>query len=156
MTDEIKKQQVNENERIVRILSKDIEGRMKLYAGFTKIKGVSWALSKATCHKLKLDEDRKIGSLTDEEIVTISEFLKNPDVPAYLLNRQKDFETGENMHLVGVDLEFKKEFDIKRLKKIKNYRGLRHLLGLPLRGQRTKSNFRRNRKKGSGIKKKNN
>jgi small subunit ribosomal protein S13 len=52
-------------------------------------------------------------------------------------------------------LELQKEFDIKRLKKIKSYRGFRHMSGLPCRGQRTKSNFRKNRRKGAGIKKKN-
>jgi len=154
MVENANKQRTSEDERIVRILSKDIEGKMKIYPGLTKIKGVSWSLSKATCHKLKIDEDKRIGSLDEKEVDTISKFLKNPDVPGHMLNRRKDFETGEDLHLVGSDLELKKEFDIKRLKKIKNYRGLRHLLGLPLRGQRTKSNFRRNRKKGSGIKKK--
>ena len=45
-------------------------------------------------------------------------------------------------------------FAIKRLKKIKCYKGFRHTSGLPVRGQRTRSNFRRNRAKGAGIKKK--
>ena len=71
-----------------------------------------------------------------------------------MLNRQKDFEVGKNKHLVGSDLDLRKEFDIKRLKKIKSYRGLRHLVGLPMRGQRTRSHFRKNRSKGAGIKKK--
>ena len=47
-----------------------------------------------------------------------------------------------------------KSFDIKRLKKIKSYRGIRHAANLPVRGQRTKSHFRSNRRKGTGIKKK--
>ena len=46
------------------------------------------------------------------------------------------------------------EFDIKRLKKIKSYKGYRHMSNLPVRGQRTRSNFRRNRRRGAGIKKK--
>ena len=53
-------------------------------------------------------------------------------------------------------LELQKEFDIKRLKKIKSYRGIRHTLGLPSRGQRTKGNFRPHKMKGVGIKKKKN
>ncbi len=142
------------NERIVRILSKDIEGGMKVYPGLTKIKGVSWALSNAACIILQIPKTKKIGDLTDADIKKISEFLKNPKVPEFILNRRKDFETGENSHLTGVDLELKNEFDIKRLKKIRSYRGLRHTLGLPMRGQRTKANFRRNRRKGSGIAKK--
>ena len=141
-------------EKIVRILSKDIEGRMKLYPGLTKIIGVSWTLSNAICKVLKMDKDRKIGSLTKEEILKISEFIKNPKLPSYLHNRRSDFETGEDKHLTGGDLELRKDFDIKRLKKIKSYKGYRHMSGLPLRGQRTRSNFRKNKGKRVGIKKK--
>lgn len=140
--------------RIVRILGKDIEGNMSVYSGLAKIKGVSWTLANAVCVSLKIPKNKKIGELTDKEMEDISEFLKNPQGPEYLRNRRKDFETGEDRHLLGPDLELKTEFDIKRLKKIKSYRGTRHALGLPSRGQRTKSNFRRNRKKGAGIKKK--
>ncbi|MBU0958885.1 MAG: 30S ribosomal protein S13 [Nanoarchaeota archaeon] len=148
------KQEEKREERVVRILSKDIEGKMKLYVGLTKIKGISWGLSNAVCKKMNIDKNRKIGSLTDEEIKKIIGFVKNPSVPKHLVNRRKDFETGEDIHLVGSDLELRKEFDIKRLKKIKSYRGFRHTTELPLRGQRTRSNFRRNRRKGSGIKSK--
>lgn len=141
-------------EKIIRILARDIEGGMKVYAGLAKIKGISWGFSNALCHALKIDKNRKIGSLTQEEIKKISEFVKNPSLPKFLLNRNFDFKTGEDKHLTGSDLELQKEFDIKRLKQIKSYRGYRHVLGLPSRGQRTRSNFRKNRGKGVGIKKK--
>ena len=150
---EIKSDQKFE-ERMVRILSKDVKGGMKIYPGLTKVKGISWGLSNAICKILKIDKNRKIGSLTNTEIEKISEFMKNPKLPNHLGNRKSDFETGENKHLIGSDLEFKKEFDVKRLKKIKSYRGYRHMSGLPTRGQRTKSNFRKNKAKGAGIKKK--
>ena len=141
-------------ERIVRILSKDIEGKMTIYAGLTKIKGISWVMANAICKALAIDKRRKIGSLTNEEIKKISDFISNPKLPVYLLNRRNDFESGKDKHLNGSDLDLQHEFDIKRLRKIKSYRGLRHAAGLPLRGQRTKSHFRKNRKKGTGIKKK--
>ena len=141
-------------ERVVRILTQDIEGKMEIYAGLAKIKGVSWSLANATCKKLGIDKRKKVGSFTDEELKKISKFLKNPKVPTYLLNRRNDYDTGEDKHLVGGDLELRHEFDIKKLKKIKSYRGLRHMLGLPMRGQRTRSNFRKHRAKGAGIKKK--
>ncbi len=156
------KPQKNE-ERIVRIISKDIEGGMKIYPGLTKIKGVSWGMSNAICKTLGMDKDKKVGSLTDDEISKITEFMKSgklkgftekTKIPKYLLNRRSDFEEGEHKHLVGSDLELQKDFDIKRLKKIKSYRGFRHMSGLPTRGQRTKSNFRKNKAKGAGIKKK--
>ncbi|PJE81357.1 30S ribosomal protein S13 [Candidatus Pacearchaeota archaeon CG10_big_fil_rev_8_21_14_0_10_32_42] len=146
--------QQKSQERIVRILSKDIEGKIKIYPGLTKIKGVSWTLSNATCTLLGIDKLKRIGELTDTEIEKITKFLKNPEAPGFILNRRKDPETGEDQHLIGVSLELKNEFDIKRLKKIKSYRGIRHTLGLPSRGQRTKSNFRKNRRKSSGIQKK--
>ncbi len=147
-------QEKNEEEKIVRILSSDIEGKMKVYPGLTKIKGISWSLSNAICNALKIEKNRKIGSLSDEEIKKITEFIKNLKISIFLLNRRKDFETGKNHHLVGSDLDLQKEFDIKRLKKIRSYRGIRHSEGLPVRGQRTKSHFRKNKKKGGGIKKK--
>lgn len=141
-------------EKVVRILSEDIEGNAKIYVGLTKIKGISWSLSNAVCNILKIDKNRKIGSLTNEEIKKITEFLKNPQLPNFIFNRRFDLETGKNRHLIGADLELQKDFDIKRLKKIKSYRGIRHAAGLPVRGQRTKSNFRKNRSKSIGIKKK--
>jgi small subunit ribosomal protein S13 len=141
-------------EKLIRILSKDIEGGLNVYVGLTKIKGISWSLSNAICKSLKLDKKRKIGSLTKEEIDQINDFVKKPKIPVFLLNRKSDYETGEDKHLLGTNLELQKEMDIGRLKKIKSYKGLRHSIGLPLRGQRTRSHFRRNKRKSVGIKKK--
>jgi small subunit ribosomal protein S13 len=141
-------------ERLVRILSRDIEGKLNVYVGLTKIKGISWSMANAICKILKLDKKKKIGALSKEEIEKINEFAKNPKAPTFMFNRKFDIESGENKHLIGNDLELQKEFDIGRLKKIKSYRGLRHAVGLPVRGQRTKSHFRKNKRKSVGIKKK--
>lgn len=144
------------NEKILRILSKDIPGNKTVYAGLTRVKGISWAVSNNICKELKIDKRKKVGELTKEEIEKIETFMKNPKLKDFLKNRKKDFDTGKDKHLIGSDLDLRKDFDIKRLKKIKSYRGLRHAAGLPLRGQRTRSNFRKNRAKGAGIKKKGN
>jgi small subunit ribosomal protein S13 len=140
-------------ERLVRILSTDIPGNKKVYIGLTRIKGVSFCFSNALCFVLGIDKNKKVTTLTEEEIKKISEFIKNPkDLPDYLLNRRKDIETGKTLHLTLNDLDMQKEFDIKRLKKIRSYRGLRHALGQPVRGQRTKSHFRkRDKKKAVGV-----
>ncbi len=152
----LEKQKIDKKyeERIVRILSKDIEGKFKIYVGLTKIKGISWSVANAICKVLNLDKNRMIGSLTKEEVQGIEGFITNPKMPIFLFNRKRDMGTGEDKYLTGSDLELQKEFDINRLKKIKSYKGYRHALGLPARGQRTKSNFRKNKKKGVGIKKK--
>jgi small subunit ribosomal protein S13 len=79
--------------------------------------------------------------------------MTHVDIPSFLKNRQKDFTTGKDEHLFGPDLTLKGEFDIKRLRKIKSYKGIRHTNKLPVRGQRTKSHFRKNKKKAGGKKK---
>jgi small subunit ribosomal protein S13 len=133
--------------KLIRILSKDIRGNKTVYNGLTDIKGISWNFCNAVCKKLKIDKNKKIEDLTPAEIEKLSEFIKNPEVPSFMKNRQKDVDSGENKHLHGVDLDLQREFDIKKMRKVKSYKGIRHGLGLPVRGQRTKSHFRKNRKK---------
>jgi len=145
-----------QEKELVRILGKDISGNKTLLAGLTKIKGISWAFSNALCKKTKLDRKKRISEISTDDIKKIEEFIKNPGLPLFVLNRRKDFESGESQQLCGADLSLKNEFDIKRIKKIRSYRGSRHMAKLPVRGQRTKANFRPNRRKkgSSGIKKK--
>lgn len=137
---------------LVRIMQTDIPGNKRLLTGLTYLKGVSWTISNALCKILKMDPNKQVKDLDKKEIEKITETLKEikKHVPVYLLNRRKDFVTGEDDHVVGVDLDMKKEFDIRRLKKIRSYRGLRHATGQPTRGQRTKSHFR-NRKRNKAV-----
>ena len=148
--------EIKDEAQLIRILSKDIPGDKAIYPGLTRIKGVSWSISNAVCRTLKIPREKKIEELSKEEIKEIEEFINNPKLPDFLKNRRKDLDSGEDKHLNGADLDLQKEFDIKKLKKIKSYRGIRHSAKLPVRGQRTRSNFRRNRKKGGavGVKKK--
>ena len=128
---------------IIRIASFDIIGTKTIYNGLRKIKGVSFMFSNAICNHLNIDEKRKIGTLNEKEVNEIESLIKNPEkLPAWIINRRNDYETGKNLHLTGAGLSLSKEFDIKRLKKIKSYRGLRHAIGQPVRGQRTRSHFR--------------
>lgn len=128
---------------LIRILGKDIPGSKNVYAGLTRIKGVSWSISNVACIKLGIDKKKKISELDKDLIKKIENFLKDLDSPEHLKNRRGDFDTGEAKHLFSVDLDMRKDFDIKKLKQIKSYRGIRHSLKLPVRGQRTRSNFRR-------------
>jgi len=150
MAEEEKKKHQRKEEHddvsLIRVLGKDIRGDKQLFAGLTQIKGISWAFANATCKILGLDKTKKIQDMTPEEMAKIEEFVKNPQIPGFLKNRQNDFEEGDDKHLTGADLKLMGEFDIKRLKKIKSYKGIRHSANLPVRGQRTKSNFRKNRK----------
>lgn len=138
--------------RIIRIFQTDIPGNKTLYVGLTRIKGVSWAISNALCLLNNFDKKRKIESLSKEEIQAIEAALRAGKFPRFLLNRRNDFTTGQDSHAFGSDLELAEELDIKRLKKIRSFRGLRHATGQPTRGQSTKSHFRTNRKRGVGLK----
>jgi len=135
-------------ETLIRIAGYDIPGNKKLLIGLIRIKGVGWTISKAACVKLKISSDKKISELSKDEIAKIEKFLSNPEIQNFLKNRQKDVETGETKHFIGTDLEIKKDFDIRSMKKIKSYKGVRHIAKLPVRGQRTRSHFR---KKGQAV-----
>lgn len=132
----------DEHEMLIRIFGYDIPGSKQLYVGLTRIKGVSWSISNAACLALNMARSKKISELSKEEIRKIEEFLTNLPVPEFMKNRRKDVDTGESSHFYGTNLDMKREFDIKRLKEMKSYRGIRHALRLPVRGQRTRSHFR--------------
>ena len=128
---------------IIRIAHVDIFGNKTIYNGLRKIKGVNFMFCNAICNHLNFDKNRQIGTLNEDEIKKIQDLIENPDkLPTWLLNRRKDYEIGKNLHLTGADLTLSREVDIKRLKRTKSYRGLRHAIGQPVRGQRTRSHFR--------------
>ncbi len=141
-------------EKLVRIYGYDMPGRVSLMVGLLNIKGVSWAISNAVCIKIAIPKSKKISDLSKDEIKKIEDFLDTLEIPEFMKNRRNDPENATSTHLYGNDLDLKKDFDIKKLKKIKSYRGLRHSLGLPSRGQRTKSHFRTKGRSAVGVKRK--
>ena len=151
MAEQLKKQQAREKElegaSLIRVLGRDIRGDKRLFVGLTQIKGISWAFANAACKILNLDKMQKIQDMSKQDLEKVENFIKNPNVPSFLKNRRKDLEDGQDKHVYGEDIKLRREFDIKRLRKIHSYRGIRHTAGLPVRGQRTQSHFRVNRKK---------
>ena len=137
-----------EFKEIVRIGNADLNGNKKLMYALTRIKGVKYMFANAICEALGLDKNMKVGNLSDDDIEKIEDAIRNPskyNIPSWLFNRRKDPETGEDIHLISNDLDFAIQQDLNLLKKTKSYRGIRHALGLPVRGQRTKSNFRKSK-----------
>jgi len=140
---------------IVRIVNTDLNGHKPIQVAMRKIKGVGYMLASAILNVVNVSKVARTGDLSQEDIDKIDDALRNLEsqsLPTWLYNRRKDPETGEDKHLVTSDLRFTKDNDIKLLKKIKSYRGYRHAFGLPTRGQRTRSNFRRNKGKVTGVK----
>lgn len=144
-------QQEQEFKHIIRIANTDLDGNKQVYIALRKVKGINFMFSNAILNVTKIDKTKKAGYLTDEEVKKIDDIIYNPskyNIPVWLFNRRKDYETGENKHLLSTDLMIQTDNDIKTLKKIKTYKGVRHIYGLPSRGQRTKAHFRKNKTMG--------
>ncbi|AHF79620.1 30S ribosomal protein S13 [Thermococcus paralvinellae] len=142
---------------IVRVAGVDLDGNKQLRWALTGIKGIGINFATMVCRVAGLDPFQKAGYLTDEQVKLIEEILEDPvkhGIPPWAVNRPKDYETGRDMHLIGAKLVMAWREDINRLRRIRAYRGIRHELGLPLRGQRTRSNFRRGTTVGVRRKKK--
>ena len=141
----------------VRISNTDLDGNKPVNHALIKIKGISYMFSNAICTAAAIDKTKKIGYISDAEVAKLDDVIKDPTkfkLPAWLFNRKKDPEDNADKHLTGSNLTFIQDNDIKMMKKIKSYKGVRHMLGLPVRGQRTKSNFRKNKGKVLGVKRK--
>lgn len=139
---------------IVRIANTDLDGTKKLVNALRKVKGVSFMYANLLCNLAGVKKSIKAGDLSPEHLQAVEQVLLHPEdprIPSWMKNRRKDYETGVHMHITGPTLKFVQENDVRRLKKIRAYRGVRHSLGLPVRGQRTKSNFRKNKGKAMGV-----
>jgi len=137
-----------EYRHIVRIAGTDVDGSLKLVYGLKKIKGVGIRFAQAVVNVLGLDPNMRIGYLDEETVKKIEDVLSKPldyGIPSWFLNRQKDIETGKDMHLLGSDLVLAMKLDIQRMKRIKCWKGVRHALGLKVRGQKTRTTGRTGR-----------
>ncbi len=136
---------MSETKEVVRIARTGLDGTKTISKALRGLKGVGDMYANAVSENLGYEQGKRLGELSEEEIDEIEEYLKNPEeleLPEWLRNRRKDRDTGEDGHLIESDLELKEEFDIRRLKEIESYKGWRHKIGLPVRGQKTKSSFR--------------
>ena len=86
----------------------------------------------------------------------LEEAILNPQslgIPGGMLNCRNEPLTGRTRHLTASQLDFTHKMDINELKKMKCYRGVRHIQGQPVRGQRTRSSFRKGKSVGGRRKK---
>ncbi|MHB8585637.1 MAG: 30S ribosomal protein S13 [Thermoplasmatota archaeon] len=129
---------------IVRIADTDLDGKYMVEPALAQVKGLGLRLAALVAEKAQVPRYQKIGDCTDAQVEALASAIeKIPETaPAWMLNRPRDIETGDDMHVIGADLDGKHRDDINRLKKIRTYRGLRHESGHKVRGQRTRSNGR--------------
>lgn len=122
---------------MARIAGVNIPTEKRVEVALTYIFGISLTTSKKILAATKIDGNIRVKSLTETQVESIRSYL------------DKNFKV-EN------DLKIEVSQNIKRLKEINSYRGIRHIKNLPVRGQRTKTNARTKRGKkvtvGSGRK----
>ena len=117
-----------------------------MVVGLTKIRGVGYMFANTIVNVLKINPNQRIGYLSPEQVKSIESIIKNPSAsnfPSWFLNRRKDIETGEDKHLITSDIAFTVRNDIEREKTSGSWRGIRHMFGLKVRGQRTRCTGRK-------------
>ena len=107
---------------MARIAGVNLPNQKRLEIGLTYIYGIGQPTARKVCAELGLSPDEKIKDLTDDEVTKLREYI-------------------DTLQVEG-DLRGERQQAIKRLQEIGAYRGLRHRRGLPVHGQRTKTNAR--------------
>ncbi len=109
---------------MARISGVDLPREKRVEIALTYIYGIGLATSKRLLAEANVNPDTRVKNLTDDEVKAIAEAIDNDHV------------------LVEGDLRREVAMNIKRLQEIGCYRGIRHRRGLPVRGQKTKTNAR--------------
>ena len=108
---------------MARIAGVDLPNEKRIEAGLTYIYGIGWTTSREILEKTGINPSTRVKDLTEEEAGKIRKVI-------------------ENDYMVEGDLRRDVSMNIKRLMEIGCYRGIRHRRGLPVRGQKTKTNAR--------------
>lgn len=129
---------------IVRIVDADLKGEDKLVYALTKIRGIGINTSYAILRNAGIDPEMRVGALQESDIKRIEEAITSVagTFPPHMLNRRKDPFTGNDLHLLGSDLVVSMKQDIDLMKKMKSWKGVRHSVGLKVRGQCTRTTGR--------------
>jgi len=135
----------DEFKHLVRVAGTDIEGNKKVPYGLSKIVGIGLRTGEVLCELARVDPSKRIGYISDAEADKLGDLAENfqdQKLPTWLLNRRKDYDTGGDLHVISPEIAMTLREDLNRVKKIKSYKGVRHIQGLPVRGQRTRTSFR--------------
>ncbi|HEC34891.1 MAG TPA: 30S ribosomal protein S13 [Chloroflexi bacterium] len=111
---------------MARIAGVDLPRNKRIEIGLTYVYGIGHSLSNEILRKAGVDPDTRVRNLTDAEVARLREII-------------------DREYKVAGDLRREVQMNIKRLMEIGCYRGLRHRQGLPVRGQRTRTNARTKR-----------
>jgi len=109
---------------MTRIAGVNLPDKKRIEIALTYIYGIGKSLSKQILEKVKINPDTKTEKLSESEITKLREIIES------------------KKYKIEGDLKRERMMNIKRLKEIGSYRGIRHIKGLPVRGQQTRTNTR--------------
>ena len=136
---------------IVRLHGTNIDGTKMVPYALTEVKGVGIRLARSIVKQVGLDATERLGNLSDSDVKKLDEAITDPTsvgLPIWMLNRQKDPMTGNDLHMLASDLDLRIKDDIELMRETRSWKGERHARGLKVRGQRTKTTARKGRSLG--------
>jgi small subunit ribosomal protein S13 len=133
---------------VLRVAGTNIDGTKKVVYGISHIRGVGPSYAAAIVKAVEIRPDLRMGELSEAEVQKLEDAMRDPakyGLPPRLFNRRKGLDSGRDMHLIGADLTLSTKSDIDFMTDIRSWKGVRHSLGLKVRGQRTRTTGRKGR-----------
>ena len=133
---------------VLRVSGTNIDGTKNIVYGLIKIIGVGPSYAAAVVRASQLKSSSRMGELSEAEIQKLEDVMHDPakyGLPSRLYNRRKALDNGRDVHLIGPDATLSVKSDIDFMTDIRSWKGIRHSLGLKVRGQRTRTTGRKGR-----------
>ncbi|MGD0395928.1 MAG: 30S ribosomal protein S13 [Nitrososphaerales archaeon] len=133
---------------LVRIAGRDLDGSKKVIVAISDLRGVGYNFASVVTSRIGLDPRARLGTLSEDQVREVEKAIQSAaksSLPAWYYNRRNDPDTGETKQLLGSDLDFVIKGDVDDEKNIQSWKGVRHSLGLKVRGQRTRTTGRKGR-----------
>lgn len=129
---------------IVRLVNTDLDGNKDLVIALSGIKGVGLRTAEIIVRMAGMPRDVKIGDLSEEKTEELEKLVQeySEKAPHWAVNRQHDWSSGADLHLVGTEVDLSERDDVNLMRMIRSYKGVRHETGQKVRGQRTRANGR--------------
>ena len=133
---------------VLRVAGTNVDGTKKVVYGLSHIRGVGVSYASAVVKAAEVRPDLRMGDLSEGEVEKLEDVMRDPakyGLPSRLYNRRKGLESGRDAHLIGADLALSIKTDVDFMTDIRSWKGVRHSLGLKVRGQRTRTTGRKGR-----------
>jgi small subunit ribosomal protein S13 len=133
---------------VLRVAGSNIDGTKKVVYGISHIRGVGPSYAAAIVKATEIKPELRMGDLSEAEVQKLEDAMRDPakyGLPSRLFNHRKGLDSGRDTHLIGADLTISTKTDIDFMTNIRTWKGVRHSLGLKVRGQRTRTTGRKGR-----------